>query len=375
MDPLEGTTLELIHRRRVGSFYPGYTIILLVVGLIVALPLVKVDVVCISGGMIRPHQEPSELIAPVTGVVDWTDLKDFRHVMAGDTLLEFKHKVPEARINEYQEMIGYHQNSLHDINSILDGRNPTETSRYIQSFRNHLTQLEQVQVEQNFLFDEFSAAETLYHQMVIPIREFEESRSHYLSARVKYDGLKESYKSLLEEELFRLEMENRRLQSEIDAISASVTDQNIVAPVSGILHQCRGITGGSVLYSGGTLGFISPDGPLVAECYVNTRDITDIESGQSVRIRFDRNVPGPGSTVHTSVDQIDPDAVIVNGEPLFRVRCFLSDSIHSIPGMTFSASMLLRRATLISLLTEKMDLWVNPSITTESRRPIQRNGS
>ena len=74
MDHLEDSTLDLIYRRRVRSYYPGYMIILLIMGISVVLPLVNVDVVTSTRGMIRPLEDPVEVSSGITGILDSTIL-------------------------------------------------------------------------------------------------------------------------------------------------------------------------------------------------------------------------------------------------------------------------------------------------------------
>ena len=84
MNQLEDSTLDLIFRRRVRSYYPGYVIIVLIFGLVLVLPLVKVDVVTSVRGMIRPFEEPAEVGSAITGILDSTILKNNQQVKAGE---------------------------------------------------------------------------------------------------------------------------------------------------------------------------------------------------------------------------------------------------------------------------------------------------
>ncbi len=370
MEPLEGTTLELIHKRRVSSFFAGYAMILMATGMIVALPLVKVDVVCNAAGMIRPGEEPMEVNSPLTGVVESSLLSDFRKVQAGDTLVWFNRRSPDALISEYRQMIIRNKASILDITSILSGELPAETSLYKRSHRSYLSQQTLMQIEKEFLKNEFDAAETLFYQKVIPVREYDKTRTQYLAAKAKMEDHTESYRSSLTKELFHLQQENRRYQGEVTRTLASLQNFCIVAPSSGILQQCRGVTGGSVLHAGTMLGIISPESMLVAECYVQPRDIADIKTGMPVRIRLDSHDQRSFACLFSKVSQIDPDVIIINNMPVYRVRCSLGypplqgeKGINRtvLPGMTFSANLILHRSTLASLLAERLNRRINPA--------------
>ncbi|MCP4312625.1 MAG: HlyD family efflux transporter periplasmic adaptor subunit [Bacteroidetes bacterium] len=365
MDPLEGSTLDLIYRRRVSTFYPGYTIILIIVGIVVALPLVKVDVLSTCGGMIRPAQEPVELFPSITGIVDSTLLADHLPVSKGDTLVWIRKNILETRIGELVERTDRNSLFIRDIEAILRGGRPWETSRYIQSFRNYSTSGERFRLRKTFLHDEYYAAGRLHNEQVIPLREFEQARSEYMVACAQLDDHLENYRSRLEDDLHRLSLENRQYRGEVAEIRASLQNYTILAPSTGILNQCRGIKGGSVIQPGISLGSISPEGAVAADCFVETRDIREIRIGMTVRIRLDGKRLGPDDRLETKVSRIDPDAMLMNGRPVYRVRCLIESPQELIPGMTFSASMLLYRASLASLITEKLNRHFNPAVSRD----------
>jgi len=367
MDSLEGSTIDLIHRRRVSTFYPGYTIILMVVGIIVALPLVQVDVVSTSPGMIRPCQEPVEIFSSITGIVDSTLLSDNRKVSCGDTLIWIRRKLPETRMEELRKQII--RNNLHigDINSILRGEGSPLSTRYKQSFKSHSTSGEQLLLKKIFLGDEYQAAGTLFDQQVIPLREFEQARSEFLLAKARPEDHQESYRNQLEDELLKLNLQDRMIEGELAEIGATLQNYTILAPLDGILNQCRGIMSGSVIQPGTNLGNISPAGAVAADCYVETCDIRDIRTGMPVKIRMDGKSRQAAHRLETKVTRVDPDVIILNGKPVYRVRCAIDEADRLLPGMTFSASMLLYRTSLASLLSEKLNRKFNPTIAMETK--------
>lgn len=368
MDPLEGTTLDLIHRRRVNTFYPGYAIILIVLGIIVALPLVKVDVVSTSGGMIRPSLEAVELFTSITGIVDSSMLADHFEVKAGDTLVWMRKDLPETRISELRDRLGRNLDHMQDIDAILFGQSPGTSTRYIQSFRMHTASTLSMQLRIDYLEDEYNAAQLLYKQQVIPLMEFEKARSEYLLACARLEDHRESYKSRLEDDLNRFTIENRHIEGELAEIRTSLQNYKIMAPASGMLSQCKTLKPGSVIQPGMKLGSISPHGELVADCYVETTDIREIQKGMMVRIRLNGKSPRACDRLESTVSQIDPDVMLLNGRAVYRVRCLIDNQNKLVPGMTFSASMLLYRTSVASLLTAKLNKHFNPGLAREETR-------
>ena len=368
MDSLEGTTLDLIHRRRVTTFYPGYAIILIITGIIVALPLVKVDVVSRSAGMIRPSREPVELFSSITGIVDSSLIFDHREVSKGDTLLWLRKNLPETRINELLRQIKRYRGYILDIESIIQGKSHLNTTRYRQSSRMHNASARQLILQKNFLQDEYNAAGILYEQKVIPFREFEQSRSEYMVACAKLEDHRERYLNQLEDELNHLSMEILSYKGELEEIRASLQNYHILAPSGGTLCQCRGILTGSVIQPGSSLGRISPEGSLAADCYVETRDIREVRKGTRVSIRMDGKSQRSADRLETVVNQVDPDVILMNGRPVYRVRCLIGSPEGLVPGMTFSANMRLYRASVGSLLLEKLSRKFNPSLVQQHSR-------
>jgi multidrug resistance efflux pump len=368
MDPLEGTTLELIYRRRVSTFYPGYAIILIVLGIFVALPLVKVDVVSTSGGMIRPGQEPLELFSSITGIVDSTLLQDHLEVKTGDTLIWLRRNLPDTRMRELHLLINRNSLYIRDIETILREGNPVKTTRYRQSYRNFTASCRQLILQKSFLKDEYSSAGILFEEKVIPLRDYENSRSQYLVACAQLEDQQESYKNLLEDDLYRLWMETRRYEGELEEVRTSLQNYHILAPSTGTLCQCRGILAGSVIQPGSSLGNISPHGSLAADCYVETRDIKEIRTGMAVKIQMHGKSQRSVDRLETRVSQVDPDVMLMDGRPVYRVRCNLESSEGLIAGMTFNASMKLYRTSIFSLLTEKLSRKFNPTMV---QKPTQ----
>ena len=369
MNPLEDSTLDLIYRRRVRSYYPGYVIILLIMGIAVVLPLVNVDVVTTTRGMIRPLEAPTEVSSTMTGILDSTILRNNMQVLAGDTLAWIRRDLPRAQIESHERVVEINQASIRDILHILKGKAPKETTRYRQSYRNHQSTLSHLQLQEKFLHGEFKTAEKLYHEEVISLYEFEKARSNYQIICAEITDIREHYKNLLEEELYLLRRETSQYLDDIDLIKSSSQDYFILAPMTGTIHNCPGISSGSVIHTGTPLGIISPTGSLVAECYLEPGTIAAIKIGTPVKLRFDDPGFRSQSCLETEIDHIDKDVTLVNGRPAYRIRCSLNNSL--IPysdgttdpvqkGMTFTANIILFRRSLAALILENANRWANP---------------
>ncbi len=377
MKELEDSTVNLIYRRRLRSFHAGYVIILIISGIIIALPLVDIDIVTTAGGMIRPQKEPAEIFSSIAGTIDSTILSNNRLVTSGDTVVWIKRTLPDARIREYERLQRRNERSIADISAMLNGDAPSLTARYIQSNTSHLATLEHMKIREGFLQKEYFTAKELFGQEVIPLHEYELAKSDYQIMSAKINDLEESYRKQLEDDLNRLLLENASYTGEIALINSALKDYYIIAPVTGSLNNCPGLTSGSVIQPGKSLGIISPSGSLVAECYLSPAGITGICPGSSVKLRLNGHESRHHAYIETTVDQISSDVIVVNGEPVYRIRCGLktpwvyrSDGTREllIKGMTFTASIIRFRQSLASLLVERVNRWANPSSVTSRQR-------
>ena len=370
MDQLEDSTLDLIYRRSVRSCHPGYVVMLMIAGAITALPMVKVDVVTTAAGMIRPLEESAGILSPISGILDSTILTSNRVVQAGDTLAWISKEQPEARIREYSWLIDRNSAPIRDIRKILDGQKPEETGRFIQSCRNHLSALSCLQIRKEFLEKAYRTATDLFSAEVIPLHEFEQAETDYRLICAEINDLEQQYRNQLEEELYRLEQENANYQGEINLNRSMLHNYYIVAPASGTIHNCSGLTAGSVIHSGMALGSVSPEGSLVAECFLDPGSIQGIGKGTRVRLRIDGSGYGRHAHVDARVDHIEKDVILKEGVPVYRIRSILDSPFivqadgerkQVVKGMTFTASFVLFRRSLASLLLEKVTRRVHPA--------------
>ncbi len=372
MQQLEDSTLDLIYRRRVRTFIPGYVVIFIVLGIAILLPVVKVDVVTSSRGMIRPLLEPRELFPAISGIVDSSFIINNGLVESGDTLLWIRCDGPNSKIESLRDQIQSNKTFIKDVRLILDGEDSPLTTRFQQSIRNHRAALSHLTIQKAFIEDEYNTARILFKEDVISSHEFERARSTLRIIRAEELDLSESYRKILEEDHYRLERENSRLLDEIRLIHSSCQEYVVIAPISGTLYNCRGLTTGSVIHPSLSLGKISPLGQLVAECFLDPGKILVVKTGTRVKLRFDNQGFRSHHHLETVVDLLDREVSLINGTPAYRIRCSLKNpqinyadgSTEPVKkGMTFTANFILFRRSLAALILEKANLWINPSET------------
>jgi len=127
---------------------------------------------------------------------------------------------------------------------------------------------------------------------------------------------------------------------------------------------------GSLVQAGEVLAIISPQAQLIAECYVDTRDVGLLKQHQPTLFQvdaFDYNYFG---ILMGKILSIDNDYTVIDNKPVFKVRCILDKQQLNLKngftgvlkkGMTLQARFVVTRRSLWQLLFDKIDDWVNPN--------------
>ena len=109
---------------------------------------------------------------------------------------------------------------------------------------------------------------------------------------VESEKLKATYQALKREQISAWQQELSKYEAELSQLSAArvkiFTDKKnyeIKAPVTGIIQGINNLYPGNMIQTGQTIATISPESNLIAECYVNTRDIGLLKNDQTARFR------------------------------------------------------------------------------------------
>ena len=152
--------------------------------------------------------------------------------------------------------------------------------------------------------------------------------------------------------------------------SANKNHYIITASIEGTLLNVVGIDVGSLISAGIRLAEISPNGNLIAECYVSPFDIGLINPNNSIKFQIDAFNYNQWGFATGDIIEIGKDLELINESPTFKIRCKLHQNQLTlknkvtgklIKGMTFNARFKLTERTLFELLYDKIDDWLNPS--------------
>lgn len=203
------------------------------------------------------------------------------------------------------------------------------------------------------------------------------ARKEHFDKEIEAERLKAAFEAFKNDQLTSWQNDLQKYKSEVSQLRAQQkkieTDKKnhyIYAPVSGVIQNINTRYKGNFIAAGESLCIISPETNLIGECYVSIRDIGLIQVGQDARFQvdaFDYNYFG---ILTGKIISIDNDFSIVENKPVFKVRCtFDSTQLHLKngykgelkKGLSFQARFVVAERTLLQLLFDKIDDWLNPT--------------
>ena len=164
--------------------------------------------------------------------------------------------------------------------------------------------------------------------------------------------------------------ESVKLYADLMQYSEELTNRTVLAPTSGEIIQSSDIQIGSIVTPGQKIAEISPEGELVAICYVKPSDIGLIHEKQKVKIQVDAFNYNEWGTMQGDIVDISDDMLVENGsEAYFRIKCKPEKTYLSLrngnkadikKGMSLNTRIVIIRRSLYHLLFDKVDKWFNP---------------
>lgn len=360
------------HRTRSKVIYS--TLLIAIIIAFIALPLIKVNVYTSARGILKPSKERASITNIITGKVIYAKLKDNQKVSKGDTLLlmdrsSLNNKQLLSK-NQMDDITGF----ITDLEYLLHTKNTRfskiKTARYQHEFSNFL----QKQKELNTRFQKSKQVHDrnsiLFSKEVIARAEHEDTAFEYELAKSAVQQNRQQQHNTWQAALTGNRSDLVKLESQVDLFNEDQKQLVIIAPISGVLKNTKGITAGSFLVSGAVVAEISPDTNLIAECYLSPSDIGMMKNNNDVNFQVDAFNYNQWGLATGHVNEISKDVDILDNKPVFTVKCIVDQTYLALSngfqgelkkGMTFNARFLLTERTLFELLYDKVDDWLNPS--------------
>ena len=345
--------------------------------LIASLPLLHIDISVKSMGITRPVTERTEVKPIMTGIIDTIFYKEGDKVEKDAVLLRLKDPNTKGKIILNNFEINQREQFIHDL-SILTNSLDLETSTinkltaplYKQQLAKFTNQKQDLEASIGKAKKELDINTPLAKDKIISGKEFYDIQINYQKLQSSYKAFVQDQLSIWQQELARYNLELSQYKQQLNTVNIDASYYLIKAPTSGIIQGINTRYQGGLLQANETLCSISPEGDLIGECYVPSRDIGLLKVGQSVRYQmeaFDYNYFG---VLTGKVAAIDNDFTIINNTPVFKVRCnFDSTQLHLKNGFTgtlkkglnFQARFIVARRSLWQLLYDNLDDWLNPN--------------
>lgn len=350
---------------------------------IAILPFIYVDVSVQARGYFQSDIEKQVIYTPIQGKIIYTSIRNGGIIKKGDTLLIIDTETIRAQHASLMQRIEENDSSIIDLERLTKisfTENQTShsgltTQRYKAEYANLKNQQTiQLQKYEKKKVDH-KRNEILYQQQIIPKIDYENSQ---YSLNSEKDNLKQillAQKSLWQNDLTLRRNESVKLLADVKQCSEALTNRIILAPIGGEIIQSSDIQTGSIVSPGQKIAEISPEGELIATCFVKPADIGLIHEKQKVKIQVDAFNYSEWGVLQGAIVDISDDMIVENGSvAYFRVKCKPEKTFLSLKnglkadikkGMSLNTRILVIRRSLYHLLFDKVDKWFNPYTYTK----------
>ena len=355
------------------------TVLLVIVGCLVVINYIRIDVTVHATGIIKPREDHTIITTTTSGFVKVYNLSPNLQVREGDTLLVVKSELITSKL----PMLEKRREELEDL--ITDLQNLTTRSPYSVKLKSpvykqdvlyYIAQWNEADAKRKQTKSAYERSKKLFDANVIPLSEFEPVELEYQQAENAIRTLTGYQKRQWASDLLQYENELRDINTQIEQIGIQNAETVICAPVTGTIQLAQALFDGSYVNAGQQILEISPDGDLIAECYVQPKDIGYMREGMSVRVQVSAFNYTEWGVLNATVDEVFDDvSVSTDGnQSFYRMYCAL-DSDHLTlkngfegyikKGMIVNANFIVTSRTVFQLLYDKIDNWLNPEIRKE----------
>lgn len=345
------------------------------IAVVVALPLIHINLSTQAPGTLRPLAEKTEIRPLVAGTITRLPTKENQAVRRGDTLVVLQSGAMDAQqaLNAKQqaEKVAFITDLKWLVRGVTVPKGGLRTQLYGQQAAQFHFQQQQLRNQLQKSARDLATTQRLYAGKVI--------------ARIELEDKTFAHRKLLDEARVLAETQRSQWQTDLNTHRAALAELRgrqqqlrqerrlyaLTAPVAGTVQQLAGKYAGSYVQAGELLGTISPDGNLLAECYVAPKDIGFMRVGMPVRFQIDAFDYNQWGMVEGQVTDVARDYVLLNEkQPVFKVRCRLNRSYLQLKSgyrgtlrksMTVRARFQLAERSLWQLLFDKADDWLNPT--------------
>jgi HlyD family secretion protein len=351
------------------------SVMIFICAILVSLPFIHVNISVKAPGIIRPVSEKTIISSLVAGKVEKIHCAEGDRVHRGQVLITLNrgHLLNDLNHKQFEEMLL--NNEITDLENLLASRDTGMVSvKYRLEYNNFQSKIKKVEEELSKTTKEKERYQDLYKEQFISDQEFDDLVYAESLKKSELEYLMNSTYNNWQIELASLQYTMNQIRAAATRLEKELEYCDITAPVSGYLEQFTGIYEGSNIQQGIQLASISPDTVLIGEIYITPAHIGTIQEGQEIIMIVDAFDYREWGTLHGIITDIPDDFILVDNQPLFKVKCkpdrdFLL--IRNGPrgrlkkGMTFQARCLVTRKSISRLIVSRIDRRLNPSLSSQ----------
>ncbi|MDP1845005.1 MAG: HlyD family efflux transporter periplasmic adaptor subunit [Sediminibacterium sp.] len=356
-----------------------FTILLICISVITALPFIKINVSVKTNGIIRPIKERTEVKMSATGIIKTINFKEGDFVQAGKLLLELTDQQILSRIKlSYNDQIRCSE-YIHDLKILTNNQslslellNKLKSSLYKDQLSRHLQQIKIHQSNINKAKSEWRTDSILFSEKVISRKEFDDKKLEFDNFFAGYMTFIKDQQSVWQQDIYKYSLQFEVTQSQQILNEEELKQKKIFAPISGIIQKTGTKYVGSVASSGETVCIISPEVDIQGECYIPVSDVGMLRLGQAVVFQVDAFNSNYFGTLTGTLLSIDNDFTLIDNKPVYKIKCSFNKTKLSLKngfvgvlkkGLTFKARLLITKRSLWQLLFDSVENWILPNVS------------
>lgn len=350
-------------------------ILLIIITSLVSLPFIHTSISTKASGITRPLTERTEIRPVITGIIDNLYYNEGDSVQVGALIANIKDDYTPIQTISNDFDTDQRKKFIHDLKLLTSTQehiniNNLKSPVYRQQLNRYLYRLADQEASLKKLNKELEMSLTLAKEKVIAPKEMFDKEVENEKFKASYQALKRDQISTWQQELAKYEADLAQLTAAQSKIVTDKKNYEIKAPVAGIIQGINNLYAGNMVQSGQAIATISPESTLIAECYINTREIGLLKNQQPVRFQIDAFDYNYFGILTGKIISIDNDFTLIDNQPIFKVRCsFDSTQLHLKNGFTghlkkglsLQARFVIAERTLWQLLFDKIDDWLNPA--------------
>lgn len=349
---------------------------------LIAINYITVDISVQAAGTIKPEVDRTVVLATSNGYVQLYSILQNASINKGDTLLVIQSELITAKLPMLQKRKEELDALIHDL-TLLTTHSPYSVKltspMYRQDVLYYISQWNEADTKRKQAKTAFERSKKLFEANVIPLSEFEPVELEYNQAENAIQTLTKHQKRQWQSDLIGYKNELNDIEAQISQIDVQHTETVICSPVTGTVQYIQTIFDGSYVTSGQQLLEISPDGNLIAECYVTPKDIGYLSIGMQGKVQISSFNYTEWGMLNAKISQIFDDVTISSDgqQSFYKVYCALDRNYLTLKngykgfikkGMVVNTNFTVTSRTVFQLLYDKIDNWLNPYINKDNEK-------